>query len=231
MKLLTIDTSTTACSVALTDDDRLLGENTLAGVKGQSANLFDAIEILLAASGLGMSDIDGFGVAVGPGAFTGLRCGIAAAKGLSLSTGKPVAGFSSLAMLAMNLPHTELPVCPLFDARKNELYAGLYRMVDGMPEQMMDDAALSPEALAGRLTGPTLLLGDGAARYRTQLHELLGDRALFAPPFTYTPRAYCGALLARAQLSKIPTSDSATLQPLYLRLSEAELARQSRNTP
>lgn len=230
MKLLTIDTSSSVCSVAVTDAEQLMGEYLVAGGKGASSRLFNGIERLMTDCGLSMSDLDGFGVAHGPGAFTGLRVGIAAVKGLALATGKPVAGFSALAMLAMNMPLAELPVCALYDARKGEVYAGLYSTRTGLPQPVRPDAVLSPEAVAAWITGPTLLVGDGALRYRDQLAALCGDHAVFAPTHLLLPRASNGAMIALSALTRGDSISPADLLPIYLRLSEAELERQRRNS-
>jgi tRNA threonylcarbamoyladenosine biosynthesis protein TsaB len=228
MKLLTFDTSSSCCSVALTVGENLLGEQILAGGKAISSRLFDSIERLMADCGVAMDDLGGFGVALGPGAFTGLRVGIAAAKGLALATGKPVVGFSSLAMLAMNLPCSELPVCTLYDARRNELYAGLYATRSVIPRSLRPDAVICPEVIADWITGPVLLVGDGAIRYRDRLSELLGERAVFAPSYAHLPRASNGAALVRAALLRGEGVPPADLLPVYLRLSEAEIEKQRR---
>ncbi|GAM11401.1 tRNA threonylcarbamoyladenosine biosynthesis protein TsaB [Geobacter sp. OR-1] len=230
MKLLTIDTSSSCCGVALTDGEQLIGEYLLAGGKAVSSRLFDAVERLMSDSGVAIADLDGFGVATGPGAFTGLRVGIAAVKGLAMATGKPVAGFSSLAMLAMNLPLARLPVCALYDARKNELYAGLYSCNAGLPIPLRPDEVISPEELAGWITGPTILVGDGAVRYREQLTAMLGGLAIFAPPNAQLPRAANGAMIAHAALQRGDCVSPVDLLPVYLRLSEAELAKQRQDT-
>jgi tRNA threonylcarbamoyladenosine biosynthesis protein TsaB len=225
LKLLTIDTSSSSCGVSLTDGERLLGEYLLTGGKGVSSRLFDAIERLMTDCGVAMNELDGFGVSQGPGAFTGLRVGIGAVKGLAIATGKPVAGFSSLAMLAMNLPLVDLPVCTLYDARRNEVYAGLYSCSRSLPESLRPDAVIPPEALTEWITGPTILVGDGAVRYRNQLVELLGDHAIFAPPITNIPRASNGAMIACFALQSGNSGSAADLLPVYLRLSEAEIGR------
>ena len=126
MKLLIIDTSTTACSVALSVGEKIVSEHLVNQGKTLSSRVLDCVSNVLEEAGLTADELDGFGVAIGPGSFTGLRVGIATAKGLAMAAGKQVAGFSSLAMLAMNLPWAIHPVCPMFDARKNEIYAGLY---------------------------------------------------------------------------------------------------------
>lgn len=225
MKLLTIDTSSSVCSIALTDGEILLGEYLVAGGKGASSRLFEGIGRLLSDCGVSMPDLDGFGVTRGPGAFTGLRVGVAAVKGLSLATGKPVAGFSSLAMLAMNIPMVDMPVCAMYDARKSEIYAGIYTTRSGFPELVKGDEVISPEALSGWISGPTIFVGDGAVRYQDRLVELLRDNAMFAPANQNIPRASNGAAIALAALKRGDQINPADLLPCYLRLSEAELDR------
>ncbi|MBT0654256.1 tRNA (adenosine(37)-N6)-threonylcarbamoyltransferase complex dimerization subunit type 1 TsaB [Geomobilimonas luticola] len=230
MKLLAIDTSTNTCSVALSCDGRLVGEYLLEMQRTLSERLLDGVELLLTGAGLTVQDMDGFGVALGPGSFTGLRIGIATVKGLALATGKPVAGFSSLAMLAMNLPWADAPVCPMFDARKKEVYTGLYRCRE-LPEPVISDCVLSPEAFLEQLDGPVIFVGDGAVRYRERIESRLGARARFAPASVTQPRAAAGALLAEAEFAHGASVTAAALAPLYIRPSEAELARLQRETP
>jgi len=229
MKLLTIDTSTSACSAAITDGERLVGEYLLAGGPALSSRLFDCIDSLLAECRLSLGDMDGFGVALGPGAFTGLRVGLGAVKGMALATGKPIAGFSSLAMLALNVPMADRLVCPLFDARKDEVYAGFYRFGESL-RASAPDAVLSPADLPARITEPALFLGDGAVRYRDQIAASLGRLAVFAPSYAHTPRAAHGATLALAMLHRGERISAASLLPAYIRASEAEMARQRRES-
>lgn len=230
MKLLTIDTSTNTCSVALTCEGRLVGEYLLEMQRTLSERLLAGVELLLTGAGLTVQDMDGFGVALGPGSFTGLRIGIATVKGLAMAAGKPVAGFSSLAMLAMNLPWADAPVCPMFDARKKEIYTGLYRTRE-LPEPIISDRVLSPETFLAQLDGPVIFVGDGAVRYRESIESLLGPRARFAPASVTQPRAAAGALLAEAEFARGSSVTAAALAPLYIRPSEAELARLQRETP
>ena len=224
MKLLTVDTSTTACSVALTEDGRLLGEYLLNLNRTLSERLIRSIDMLLKDAGLVVADLDGFGVALGPGSFTGLRIGVATVKGMALATGKPVAGFSSLAMLAMNLPWAAYPVCPMFDARKQEIYAAVYRCRD-LPEPVIADSVAPPDAFLERVAGPAIFIGDGAVRHREVITSRLGDRAMFAPPSLHLPRASAGDLLVREAFAKGSIVPLADLAPVYIRPSEAELAK------
>lgn len=224
MKILTIDTSTTANSVALTDKDRLLAEHLVNPDSTHSRTLFHGIAQVFEAAGLTLDEIDALGVTLGPGSFTGLRVGIAAVKGLSLASGKPVVGFSSLAMLAMNLPHASCTVCPMLDARKNEVYTALYRCGD-LPRVVSQDCVTAPAEFLQRLNQPTLFVGSGALRYRELITDMLGDLALFAPSVCHTPRASAGAVLATDLFARGELIPAAELLPVYIRPSEAELAR------
>lgn len=224
MKLLTVDTSISACSVALTGGGRLLGEYLLNLDRTLSERLIRSIDLLLKDVGLAVADLDGFGVALGPGSFTGLRIGVATVKGLALATGKPVVGFSSLAMLAMNLPWALHPVCPMFDARKQEVYTALYSCRE-LPEALAADCVVAPADFLERVNGPAIFVGEGAFRYRELIRERMGERALFAPGSAGLPRASAGALLARDAFARGATIPLATLAPVYIRPSEAELAK------
>jgi tRNA threonylcarbamoyladenosine biosynthesis protein TsaB len=227
MKLLTIDTSTNACSVALTSGGELVAEYLLSQGKTVSGRLLECVDVVFNGTGLSVTDLDGFGVALGPGSFTGLRIGVATVKGLALASGKPVAGFSSLAMLAMNLPWASFPVCPMFDARKGEVYTALYDC-RALPKALLADCVLPPATFLDRLTDTTIFIGEGAIRYRELIEARLGDHALFAPSSVTPPRASSGALLAADALRRGDLVSLATLSPVYIRPSEAELAKLKR---
>ena len=114
--------------------------------KTLASRLLCSVDAVLGDAGFALADLDGIGVALGPGSFTGLRIGVATVKGLALAAGKPVAGFSSLAMLAMNLPWAAYPVCPMFDAKKKEVYTALYDCRD-LPVQIIADCVVPPGRL------------------------------------------------------------------------------------
>src|SRR6185369_14758800 len=138
-------------------------------------------------------------------------------------------GFSSLAMLALNLPCSPVQVAALFDARKKEVYAGLYRL-GTLPEPLRPDAVLSPERFLAGIGQPTLFLGEGALRYRDLICATLGELALFPPWHAHLPRAGAGAVLALAAARAGNFTPLALLNPTYLRASEAELAKRQRET-
>jgi tRNA threonylcarbamoyladenosine biosynthesis protein TsaB len=207
--------------------DRLAAETVVSSERTHASRLLRMVEALLAASGLELTDIDGFAAAVGPGAFTGLRVGVATVKGLALATGKPVCGFSSLAMLAMNISGASYPVCPMFDARKKEVYAALYDC-RSLPVPIIEDCVVSPEELLERLDGATIFVGEGAVAYRDQIADRLGEKAIFAPFPLNLPRASCGAVFAKIAFAEGRGMPPAALLPRYIRPSEAELAKAKR---
>jgi tRNA threonylcarbamoyladenosine biosynthesis protein TsaB len=227
VKILTIDTSSNCSSVALSDGTSLLGECILGADRCNSGRLMDSVSELLRAAKLAPDALDAFAVSLGPGSFTGVRVGIATVKGLALATGKPAVGFSSLAMLAMNLPFASAPVAALFDARKSEVYAGIYRC-SSLPEGLVPDAVLPPARFLESIDSPTVFLGEGAVRYRDLIVSALGDLALFPPWHLNLPRASAGAVIALDAALKGDFTPLPLLNPTYLRASEAELAKRRR---
>lgn len=224
MKILTIDTSTTTNSVALTVAGSLLAEYLVEPDRNHSSSIMSGLDKVLRDSGLTIAELDAIGVSRGPGSFTGLRVGIATAKGLALASGKPLVAFSSLAMLAMNLPYAAYPVCTMFDAKKNEVYAALYCCKE-LPETLLAECVIPPAEFLLQLRVPTLFVGSGALRYRNLIVDTLGELAIFAPSVCHQPRASAGALLAADLFARGELAPSAALVPSYLRASEAELAR------
>lgn len=222
--LLAIDTATSAGSVALCRDETLLGE-ILFNVRGtHSERLMATIRQLLAETGLDLAQIDAFAVVRGPGSFTGLRVGMASAQGLALATGRPVIGVSSLQALAMNLGEASLPVCALLDARKQEVYAGLFHMRRRLPLPLGPEQVVAPARLLPRLEGPLLFVGEGARVYRGLIEDHFGAQAHFASWPLNLPRASMAAALAleRLRLGERPTLHE--LKPAYIRASEAEIS-------
>ncbi len=229
MNILSLDTSTSYATIAIAVDDRIVAESVLSTDRTLSARLVSEIERLLATAGLEPADIDIFSSSTGPGSFTGVRGGIATIQGLALATGKPCVGFSSLAMLAMNFSLALRPVCPLLDARKSEVYGALFDCSTQLPTPVIDDCVLSPAHLLERITGltsePVIFLGDGACRYRDQITEVMGVRAIFPPFPLNTGHAAHGITLALESLRKGHLLPPDQLLPTYLRASDAELMK------
>lgn len=221
--LLTISTATPGASVALSRGERLLGELLLAPEKARGNLLFPAIDQLLQAAGLAMDQLDAFAVVHGPGAFTGLRVGVAAAKGLAQASGKPLVAVSSLQALALQAGEHELPVCALLDARKQEVYAGLFRWQNGRPQPLAAERVAPPEAVLADIDAPTCFVGDGATVYRPLIVRQCGAQARFLSWNHQPLRASSAAVLALDALRNGEAVSPLSLEPVYLRLSEAEL--------
>ena len=232
MNVLALDTSTSQASVAITSSEIVLAESTFTCNRSLSARLVPEIEHLLGLAGLTIKDIDLFAAAIGPGSFTGVRCGVATVQGLALATGKPCAGFSSLAMLSMNFALASHPVCTLLDARKSEVYAGLYDSSNGTPTRLIADCVMPIEQFLDLIVTqndqPIIFVGEGALRYHETILAHRGERALFAPISHNTGRAAHGAILALDTFHKGIALTPAQLQPDYIRASEAEIARRAK---
>lgn len=221
--ILTIQTASPAGSVALNDGEHLLAEFSLDSRKTPTEWLLPAIEELLAKTGLTKNSLDAIGVVCGPGAFTGLRVGLATAKGLALAFDCPLVRVSSLQCLAMQLPFAHMPVCVMLDARKQEVYSCCYRWESGLPRATSEEHVLRPEKLLAELTGDTLFVGNGALVYRSLVVRQLASRAHFAPGFLNVPRAAAAAVIALSEWQSGHTFSPDELMPSYLRPSEAEL--------
>lgn len=229
MKILALDTSTSFAGVAVSIDEKVTAESSFWADRSLSARLVPEIERLLVLSGITIDDIDIFAAATGPGSFTGVRAGIATAQGLALATGKFCAGFSSLASIAMNFPFAAHAVCSMLDARKGEVYAGLFDCSAAYPASIIEDSVLPPEhfieLVRAKTEKPVIFAGEGAVRYKTLIVSVMGEKAISAPFSHNTGHASSGALLAleasRAQKLLPPHQ----LLPVYLRASEAEYAK------
>lgn len=218
VRLLAVETSTLAGGVALLDDERVVGEYLLDVRVTHSERLMPAIDRLLGDAGWTVTTVQGLAVAVGPGSFTGLRIGLSAVKGLAWALGIPVAAVPTLDAMAASLPFAGLPVCPVLDARKGEVYCSLYRWDGVGMRREWDYLALPPGSLGERLTEPTVLLGDGAAQVPSRLGRL-------APPHRRLPSAAAVGVLGLDRFRAGDTVSAAELSPFYLRPSEAELRR------
>jgi tRNA threonylcarbamoyladenosine biosynthesis protein TsaB len=218
MRVLAVETSSLAGGVALLDEDRLVAEYLLDVSVTHSERLMAAVDHVLGDARWTARDLGALAVAIGPGSFTGLRIAVSTVKGLAFALGVPIAAVPTLDAMAAALPWAALPVCPVLDARKGEVYASLYRWDGAAMRREWDYLALSPEALAARFREPVLLAGDGAGSVRSPYARLV-------PPPRRLPSPACVGALGLERLRRGETTTAAALTPFYLRPSEAELKR------
>jgi tRNA threonylcarbamoyladenosine biosynthesis protein TsaB len=231
MRLLAIETATSAQSVALFEEDRLLADISYEANAHKGGLLLPAVDRLLKQAGLAAKDLGAVAVSVGPGSFTGLRVGLATAKGLALGTGAMLVGVPTLEVLAEGYAVPDVTICALLDARRGEVFMALFRRVGaggtgiGL-ERVSPDAVLTPEAVQSvlaRAESPVHLIGDGAVRYRERFEAMLGDRVCMTETGLRTvPSAAVTGLVGLRQLAggKRP---GAVVEPVYLRKAEAEV--------
>lgn len=230
MKILAFESSAKAASAALLSSGQLLAEGFLNNGLTHSRTLLLLAEQLLQNCGLTPQDIDAVGVAAGPGSFTGVRIGVAAAKGLAWGAELPCCGVSTLAAMAVGLGVWQGYVCPVMDARRGQVYNALFHVDCGKYTRIRDDRAISLRDLAEdvkNLAGPIFLVGDGSVLCYNTLSEMLP--ALVLPPeHRMHQRAVGVALEAQRMLLSGECTDAAGLTPNYLRLSQAERERNER---
>ncbi len=224
--ILSIETATGCGSVALTKggihNGKVLAEATAQPEITHSRRLLGSADWVMQAAGAGWSDLDGVAVSLGPGSFTGLRIGMAAAKGIVFAARKPLIGVQTLDAIALSCPLIDRPLWCLLDARKQEIYAACYQAGrHGLPEQSSPVEAIRPEALLDRINRPAILAGPGLNEY----HELFAEQEelRLVPPALSSPRAARIGFLAAEQLLRGEVADPATIAPMYVRASEAEV--------
>jgi tRNA threonylcarbamoyladenosine biosynthesis protein TsaB len=220
--VLGIETATPRGSVALCSNGAVLGELSLTNPRSHSERLLPSVETLLKAASLTVKDLTAVSVSVGPGSFTGLRIGVAAAKGLAFSLGVPLFGIPTLEVLAANASPGRGPACAVIDARRGEVFAALFRSSGEKPVRVRRERIMTPAELAASLPPETLVLGDLPAELTDLLPSRGKRRVSLAPAHQNAPRAAVVALRGETFLAEGRPSETQTLVPLYLRPSDAE---------
>jgi tRNA threonylcarbamoyladenosine biosynthesis protein TsaB len=216
--------------VAVVEAERVLAERSLVVTSSHATALLRLLGEVLDESALDLADVELVAVSIGPGSFTGLRIALSAAKGLCLATGIPIVGVPTLEILARALGPRRGLVCPVLDARKGEVYGAAFQW-DGEDLRAVRSAcAVSPAVFAHLLESPCTLLGDGVDAYEKVWKEHLGEGASLIPaaslPASGAATARLGGILFRTR----GADDPETLEPDYLRRSEAEIKRGSRSS-
>ena len=230
MKLLAIESSGLVASAAVFADDTIVAEFTVNNKQTHSQTLLPMIDQVVTMSGIDLKEIDAIATTSGPGSFTGLRIGAATAKGLGLALHKPIVPITTLEALAFRLAGREGNICPMMDARRQQVYTGIYHFAGGTEfEELVaqeagpvEDIIKKCNELGQKLGKPVIFLGDGVPVYKDIIEELCNVEHSYAPAHLSRQRA--GAVAIRAMKlyeegKAEPASDHA---PIYLRKSQAE---------
>ena len=232
MKILALETSAIAASVAVCEDEALIAQSFQRTGLTHSATLMPMLEAMLKNSGMTLNEIDLIAVAAGPGSFTGLRIGVSAAKGLAWPLDKPSVGVSTLEAMAWQMVGMKGVVCAAMDARRQQVYNALFDLQDGKPVRLTPDRAISLEELSSELAmieNNQILVGDGALLCYNAFQSK-GYPVQIAPAHLQFQSAWGVARCALEQARTGQLTDAAGLIPNYHRLSQAErerLAKQS----
>lgn len=222
MKILAIESSAKAASVAIVEDGKILGETFLNCGLTHSVTIMPSVEWLLKMSNLSIRDISRIAISAGPGSFTGLRIGMAAVKGLAWACDIPCCGVSTLEAAAMSTSHIDGTVCAVMDARANQVYNALFTAKGGVLTRMCEDRAISLCDLEKELSDKSdvVLVGDGAVLCHSEFNE----KYKMAPEHIRLQRAAYVALLSQ----NAQEYSAHELKPEYIRLPQAERERLER---
>lgn len=231
MKILAIDSSGLVASAALLEDGVLAAEYTVDYKKTHSQTLLPMIDEIVRMTECELGGIDAIAVSEGPGSFTGLRIGAATAKGLGLALDKPVIGVPTVDALAYNLYGTERLICPLMDARRGQVYTGLYTFENERLAVLQKQEVLAAEEILERVNEagrPAVFLGDGVPVYAGLIEKTVRVPYSFAPAHLARQRAGAVGALASIYYAEGKIQTAAEHAPVYLRLSQAERERAER---
>lgn len=231
MKILGLDSSGIVASVAIVEDDVLIAEYTVNYKKTHSQTLLPMLDEIAKMTELDLNSIDAIAVAAGPGSFTGLRIGSATAKGLGLALKKPLIAIPTVEGLAYNLYDIPGLICPIMDARRKQVYTGIYRFTDHQLKVVEDQMAVPMETVIEKLNQygeAVTFLGDGVPVF----HELIAEKMTvpysFAPAHVNKQRAAAVAALGEIYYRQGKTETAMEHVPDYLRVSQAERERAER---
>jgi tRNA threonylcarbamoyladenosine biosynthesis protein TsaB len=225
MKILAIDSSSLVASVAIIQDDITVAEYTTNFKKTHSQTLLPMIDEIVKMTETDLSTIDAIAVSAGPGSFTGLRIGSATAKGLGLSLDKPIVSVPTVDAMACNFYETDKYICPIMDARRQQVYTGIYDVSSEIPKSVLSQCAIAVDELIKKINEMKkhiIFVGDGIPVFKEILDEKLEVSHSYAPANLNRQRASSVGVLGTAlyKMGKFENADEHT--PNYLRLSQAE---------
>ncbi len=231
MKILGIDSSGLVASAAIADEKNIIAEFTVNNKQTHSQTLLPMIEKVVDMSGIELEQIDAIAIAAGPGSFTGLRIGSATAKGIGLALKKPIVSVPTLEGLAYRVSVFDGIICPIMDARRNQVYTGIYKMDKGnlvcLSEQKAVDIHEIMEELE-KYDEKVIFLGDGVEVQRDTIEKEFKKEYCFAPIHLSKQSAAAVAVLGEIYFNQGKAEDAAEHKPIYLRKSQAEREREER---
>lgn len=231
MKILAVDSSGQVASVALLEEDTIVGEYTINYKLTHSQTLLPMMDALKKITDLDLETIDAIAVAAGPGSFTGLRIGSATVKGMGLALDKPIIAVPTLEGLAYRQADSERLICPLMDARRNQVYTGLYKFSDGEFEVVKNQCACDINEIieaVNSFEGPVIFLGDGAVVFEEVIKEKCIVNFKIANASNRLQSAAAVALRAKEMYLQGQLETADMHRPEYLRVSQAERERLER---
>lgn len=231
MRILALDSSGLVATVAILEDEQTIAEYTVNYKKTHSQTLLPMLDEIVKMTEFDLSTIDAIAVAGGPGSFTGLRIGSATAKGLGLALDKPLIHVPTVDGMAYNMFGNKGMICPMMDAKRNQVYTGLYRFENDF-ETIEEQMAIAVDELIEKLNcygEKVTFLGDGVPVYKEQLAEKLRVEYCFAPAHLNRQRASSVGALAMKYYVAGRTETARDHQPDYLRVSQAERERAEKN--
>ncbi len=231
MKILALDSSGLVASVAVTEDDNLLGEYTINYKKTHSQTLLPMLDEVAKMIELDLKTVDVIAVSAGPGSFTGLRIGSATAKGLALALDKKIVSVPTVDALAYNFWNCTDVICPLMDARRQQTYTGLYTFEDGRMQTLLPQCVVQIEEIINKVNDmgkPVVFLGDGVPVFADFIAQHCKVPYQYAPAHCNKQRAASVAALGAILYAEGKAEPAAEHKPDYLRLSQAERERQEK---
>lgn len=230
MKILGIESSSLVASVAILEEREIIAEYTVNYKKTHSQTLLPMLDEIVRMTEQDLHELDGIAVAEGPGSFTGLRIGSATAKGLGLALELPILAVPTVDAMAYQLFGCAHRICPIMDARRQQVYTGIYRFREEF-EVLRAASAMDLGDLLAELKqepGKVVFLGDGVPVFGEKIRAEMGENALFAPPMASRQRAAAVASLGMTYLREGRTQTADAHAPNYLRVSQAERERAER---
>lgn len=232
MNILAIETSSLVASAAIVNDDIMIAEYTMNYKKTHSQTLLPMIDEICKMTEFDINSIDYIAVSAGPGSFTGLRIGSATAKGLGLALDKPLVHVPTVEAMAYNIYDTTALICPIMDARRSQVYTGIYTNKNGEVEAVKEQCAISIEELMEILNNMeknVIFMGDGVPVFADIINEKLKCIHTYAPAHLNRQRAGAVAQAAKRYIALGKTETAAMHRPDYLRPSQAERELAERN--